>query len=89
VEPNTVSWRELIEDQLMAIGLSWNDIESIAGEEGMDLRFYSGYGGTEGTPFTVWTSDWVLFPICYDGAEWVGKAPRNPNGVAMEHQGGG
>lgn len=29
------------------------------------------------------------FPICYDGLEWAGSAPRNPNGGAIRHQGGG
>ena len=34
------------------------------------------------------SANWVYFPICYDGAEWVGHAPRNPCDIAMEHQGG-
>lgn len=55
----------------------------------LDTEFDDGYGATEGCPFTLWTKDYVYFPICYDGAERCGSAPRNPGNVALEHQGGG
>ena len=51
-------------------------------------EFDGGYGSEQGAPFTAWGKDWVYFPICYDGAEWVGHAPRNPCVTSMEHQGG-
>lgn len=61
-------------------------------KEQMDKEFYAGFGGTEGRPFTAWTSTTVYFPICHDGSEWVGSAPRNPTKKAfanpLEHQGG-
>lgn len=62
---------------------------STLSEEELDIEFYDGYGGEEGLPFTAWTTNYVYFPCCYDGAEWVGSVPRNPNGVASKHQGGG
>ena len=58
-------------------------------DEGLDREFDQGYGGTEGESFTAWTAKNVYFPISYDGAEWVGYAPRNPCDIKMEHQGGG
>ena len=36
---------------------------------------------------TAWTKTRVFFPVCYDGAEWVGSAPRNPSDEVTEHQG--
>jgi hypothetical protein len=57
-------------------------------DEEMNKEFDSGYGGTKGVPFTVWTKNTVYFPICYDGAEWVGSVSRNPDGKSTEHQGG-
>lgn len=57
----------------------------------LDQSFNDGFGGENGPPFVAWTETLVLFPICYDGAEWAGSAPRNPtdSSEALEHQGGG
>jgi hypothetical protein len=55
----------------------------------LDREFDCGFGTTNGEPFTAWSDKWVYFPIVYDGAEWVGSAPRNPCEVAMPHQGKG
>ena len=63
-------------------------IECTLTEQEQNTSFYGGYGGVEGKRFTAWTENYVLFPIAYDGAEWVGYAPRNPCDIAMEHQGG-
>lgn len=59
-------------------------------DEEMAVQFDPGYGGTNGLPFTAWTEDRVYFPICYDGEEWVGSAPRNPGDRPEHcvHQGG-
>jgi hypothetical protein len=58
-------------------------------DEELIAEFYDGFGGTEGVPFTAWGEKFVYFPIRYDGAEWVGSAPRNPCEIKCEHQGGG
>lgn len=81
------TWRKmlcekLVENQDVLVACTLND-------EGLDKEFDSGFGGEEGAPFTAWGETWVYFPICYDGAEWVGCAPRNPCDWALEHQGGG
>jgi hypothetical protein len=84
------TWRKLILDAMEANGESWLDVmsEAVGVGDSLDDSFDNGYGGEEGCSFTVWTEDYVYFPICYDGAEWCGSAPRNPNDVALSHQGG-
>lgn len=57
-------------------------------EEALDKEFYPGYGGSEGPPILVWTEDRVWFPVVYDGAEWLGSAPRNPTPEGQSHVGG-
>jgi hypothetical protein len=82
------TWRELIFETLVEN----SDIDTYVttlSEEELDIKFHSGYGIEEGLPFTAWTTNYVYFPISYDGSESVGYCPRNPNGVAMYHQGGG
>lgn len=58
--------------------------------EGIDLDkpFNAGYGGSEGEPVLIWTEDRVYFPVVYDGAEWMGSAPRNPTSDGQRHVGG-
>jgi hypothetical protein len=83
------TWGNLIGSVLKENGETWDDIVSITlSERDLKTRFDNGYGAEQGKPFTAWTKNHVYFPICYDGAEWCGSAPRNPNGVPMSHQGG-
>lgn len=84
------NWKEMLEGALRQNDETWNDVEAnTMTDEEMNQTFDSGFGGTEGCAFTVWTKSSVYFPICYDGAEWVGCVSRNPNGKPTEHQGGG
>lgn len=78
------TWRELINDALDGDVLIHNTLT----EEEMDVDFADGYGMSEGKPFTAWSETRVYFPVVYDGAEWVGSAPRNPCGEACRHFGG-
>jgi len=78
------TWRKLINEALDGDTL----IACTLTEEEMDVEFYDGYGGSEGKPFTAWSETRVYFPIVYDGAEWVGSAPRNPCDEACSHEGG-
>lgn len=96
------TWRELIAREMATHGDAWDHPHRVAlppqpdpDEWGdrefvsdLDAEFDHGYGGINGCPFTVWTEDWVYFPVVYDGAESVGSAPRNPCDVATEHVGG-
>jgi hypothetical protein len=83
------TWRTELQNALETNSEIWNDIISIEIEDGgLDKEFDDSYGTEHGCPFTVWTSHYVYFPICYDGSEWVGCAPRFPNGQSLSHQGG-
>ena len=78
------TWRKLIKEalpdgeELMACTLS---------EVELDIEFDADYVGG-GRPFTAWSENYVYFPSCYDGHEWVGRVPRNPCGIATKSQGG-
>ena len=78
------TWRKLIAecaegDEIIACTLS---------EEELDAEFDSGYGVSEGRPFTAWSDQWVYFPSEYDGSEDCNRVPRNPCDIATEHVGG-
>jgi hypothetical protein len=84
------TWKELLEDALKERGEELADLEAnTLTDADMAKEFDSGYGSTEGLTFTAWSAKTVYFPICYDGAEWVGSVSRHPNGKPTEHQGGG
>ena len=85
----TTSWREMLQEQCKEDGEDFSALIHTLTEKQLDAKFDDGYGSTEGDKFTAWGKNWVYFPICYDGQEWVGHAPRNPCETAMEHQGGG
>jgi hypothetical protein len=84
------NWKELIEEEMKVQEETFEDVvESTLTDEDLIKSFDSGYGGTEGIPFTLWTTNRVYFPICYDGAEWVESVSRNPDGNPTRHFGGG
>ncbi len=84
------TWKKSITAALSDNKETWADVQShTLTEEQLNAEFDDGYGGTEGAPFTLWTTNRVYFPICYDGAEWCGSVARNPDGKPTEHQGGG
>jgi hypothetical protein len=86
----TTNWRKEIDNALRCNKECWRDIyECTLTQEELNKEFDPGYGGEEGLPFTVWTKDYVYFPACYDGSEWVAWVHRNPDGHATSHVGGG
>ena len=83
------TWKELISSHFKETGDTWNDVEAMTlAEADLDVTFDSGYGGSQGKPFSLWTTRRMYFPVVYDGAEWVGSAPRNPCDEASCHHGG-
>ena len=79
------TWRKLIniaagDDRIISCTLT---------DEELDKEFDDGYGFPQGKPFTAWSEKFVYFPVVYDGAEWVGRAPRNPCDEVTFHMGGG
>jgi hypothetical protein len=82
------TWRKLLVNTLEETKESFANIESSTLTEAeLDTEFDNGSGLSEGSPFTVWTKNYVYFPAVYDGAEWVARVPRNPNGYATYHVG--
>lgn len=84
------SWAEDLRDAMLENHETWADVTkcTLTAEE-LNVKFYHGYGGTEGKPFTVWTMRHVYFPVQYDGAEWVDWVSRHPDGKPTRHVGGG
>ena len=83
------SWRELLIEAMDSRGESLADlISNTLTDAEMEKEFDSGFGSSEGKPFTAWSEKTVYFPIVYDGAEWVGCVSRNPDGIPTPHQGG-
>ena len=80
------SWRELIEDERIRKG-DGSIINCTLTKSGLERRFDAGFGVSEGKPFTAWSEKRVYFPVVYDGAEWVGSAPRDPCKEATKHVG--
>ena len=78
------SWKDMLDklakdDKIIACTMT---------EAEMSARFWSGFGDSEGIPFTAWSKEWVYFPATYDGAEWVERVPRDPCDIKTEHIGG-
>jgi hypothetical protein len=82
------SWYELLKIAMKEDKEDFRKKKCTITNKELKKSFDSGYGLSEGQPFTAWGEKWVYFPIVYDGAEWVGHAPRNPCEISMEHQGG-
>lgn len=82
--------KELIQDEMNYHDETFDDfVECTLTEEELNVKFDSSYGGFEGKPFTLWTTNRVYFPEGYDGAERVRSVSRNPDGNPTYHVGGG
>ena len=71
----------------------WENLEKpnyISLNELLRREFDAGFGCIDGYNFILYTKDWVYFPCCYDGAEWIDRVPRHPNkDYIPKHFGGG
>ncbi len=83
------TWRKEFENVFKETGDTFETVKMTLTSEQLDTEFDDGYGGTNGEPFTAWSKQFVYFPACYDGAEWIAYVSRNPNGKATSHIGGG
>ena len=83
------NWKAMLMEEFEKRGEDFSKMVTTLTEEELEAEFDDGWGGTQGAPFTAWGERYVYFPIQYDGAEWVGSAPRNPCDEKTEHQGGG
>lgn len=89
-DPYMKSWSEMISAEMSERGDDGPVLASVPEitSSAMTRPFHTGYGESCGCAFTAWTETRVYFPVVYDGAEWVGSAPRNPCDEATGHQGG-
>jgi hypothetical protein len=89
----STTWRKEIEAAMKTRKDSWaSDTICTLDDEGLDKEFDDGFGGVQGKEFTLWTQNYVYFPVCYAGAEWCDSVPRNPgfpHGKPTKHVGGG
>ena len=80
----TTTWRALLAEEA-----GDDEIVAVAPDPTvLDVPFDPGYGGSNGPEFLAWSDSRVYFPVVYDGAEWVGSAPRNPQAQGQGHVGG-
>ncbi len=84
-----VSWADMLQREFISNNEDYSKMITTLTDEELHKKFDTGFGGVEGIAFTAWGENYVYFPVCYDGAEWVGSAPRNPCDVKCAHVGGG
>lgn len=83
-----MSWREALRVAREEAG-DTSPIVAIAPDESvLDIDFDDDYGAAEGPAVLVWSETRVYFPVVYDGAEWLGSAPRKPTDEPQGHVGG-
>jgi len=81
-----ITWREEITIEMKYNGDSWDNVISCTlNESQLDTVFDAGYGEIEGSPFAVYTHEYIYFPKEYDGSEHCVSVPRNPTGNAIAH----
>ncbi len=88
---DVTTWNKVLADFLKEQDDEATDVivaKAPADEKVWDEEFSAGYGGPEGAHILAWSAQWVYFPVCYDGAEWMGRAPRHPRAKGQEHVGG-
>ena len=83
------TWKEKLKEAFEGTGDDFDKMITTLTDSELNEEFNDGFGRTNGKPFTAWGENYVYFPICYDGAEWVGYAPRNPCEIKTNHMGGG
>lgn len=82
------TWGNMLKEAFTQNKEDYSKMITTLTDEELNREFNDGYGGSEGQPFTAWGEKYVYFPVVYDGAEWVGFAPRNPCDEATAHVGG-
>lgn len=82
------TWHKLLKEAFEESGDDFSKMVTTLTDEQLNKEFDNGWGTSEGDPFTAWGDRYVYFPVVYDGAEWVGRAPRNPCNEQCTHAGG-
>lgn len=82
------SWRKELESEMKRQADPGPVLAVAPDYAAFDVEFSAGYGTAEGPKVLAWTEARVYFPVCYDGSEWMGSAPRNPDVEGQSHVGG-
>lgn len=82
------TWRSKLAEAMREAQDSGPIVAYAPDEASFDVAFDDGYGGAEGPHVLAWTENHVYFPVVYDGAEWIGSAPRSPTPAGQGHVGG-
>lgn len=85
---DTTTWRKQFDSEREDSGDETEVVAVAPADVDLDREFYPGYGTSEGHPILIWTKRRVYFPVVYDGAEWMGSAPRMPVATGQDHVGG-
>ncbi|MGH3098473.1 MAG: hypothetical protein ACRDMV_21010 [Streptosporangiales bacterium] len=80
------TWKTELAQTMQETGDTSPVIAYAPDEAAFDIQFEN--GGSNGPDVLAWTKTRVYFPVVYDGAEWLGSAPRNPQAYGQHHVGG-
>ena len=82
------TWANMLKEAFAEKEEDYSKMITTLTEAELNKEFNDGFGSSEGKPFTAWGEKYVFFPVVYDGAEWVGCAPRKPSDEKCSHVGG-
>lgn len=82
------NWKEMLFEAFNETGDDFKKMKTTLTKKELVIEFDDVFGGVRGAHFTSWGEKYVYFPVVYDGAEWVGYAPRNPCNIKTGHWGG-
>lgn len=83
------NWYDMLKEIMKEDGEDFSRKICTISDDELQVNFDPEFKGeVEGQLFTAWGEKWVYFPLCFDGLEWIGHAPRNPCDISMSHQGG-
>jgi len=81
------TWRKALEEEMRDLSDSGPVLAVAPDDAAFDVEFDDDYGSPRGPRVLAWTETRVYFPVCYDGAEWLSSAPRNPGDEGQGHVG--
>ena len=71
--------REVIISEMKRRNDKWDNVISIVADDSISIR----------PAYTIWTKDWIYFPVTYDSSDWTGSVPRHPDrNFVPEYHGG-
>jgi hypothetical protein len=82
-----LTWRKALATAMRGAEDSGPVVAYAPDETTFDVEFDASWGSTNGPPVLAWTEQNVYFPVAYDGSEWMGSAPRNPQSEGQYHVG--